>query len=50
VFAIRGLDHPPAWDAPAQIAALKAAGVGVIELEPAVFTGAKVRIPEALHG
>jgi benzoyl-CoA reductase/2-hydroxyglutaryl-CoA dehydratase subunit BcrC/BadD/HgdB len=50
VFAIRGLDHPPAWDAPAQIAALEAAGIGVVQLDAAVFGGGQVRVPEALHG
>ncbi|MFC3068902.1 2-hydroxyacyl-CoA dehydratase subunit D [Phenylobacterium soli] len=35
IFAVRGLDHPAAWDAPSQIAALEDIGVAVVQLPPA---------------
>jgi benzoyl-CoA reductase/2-hydroxyglutaryl-CoA dehydratase subunit BcrC/BadD/HgdB len=37
VFAARGLDHPAAWDIPAQVAALATDGVRNVVLEPAAF-------------
>lgn len=56
VFAVRGLDHPAAWDVPAQVAALKLAGVATVLLEPAAFAGGPIAAaldalsPEPAHG